>query len=76
MKEVIIISERGNRYLGLAIDLKKLWNMTVILIVFSALGTIPKELVKELKILEISGCGNYPDYSMIKIGQKKRVLVI
>ena len=44
-------------YLDLARELKKLWHMrvTVIPIVISALGMIPKGLVKGLKDLEIKG---------------------
>ena len=51
------LKEGGNRdkYLDLARELKKLWNMTVtvIPIVVGALGTIPKGLVKGTKDLEI-----------------------
>ena len=48
----------------------KLWKIKVIglPIVVGALGTIPKELVKELEDLEIRG-GVYPDYNIIKIGK-------
>ena len=49
--------EKRNKYLDLARELKKLWNMkvTVISIVVSALGTIPKGLVKGFEDLEIRG---------------------
>ena len=46
-----------DKYLDLARELKKLWNMkvTVIPIVIGAHGTIPKRLVKRLVDLEIRG---------------------
>ena len=49
--------EKKDKYLDLARELKKLWNMnvTVISIVIGALGTITKRLVKGLEELEISG---------------------
>ena len=48
-------NEMRDKYLDLDRELKKLWNMkvTVIPIVISVLGTIPKDLVKGLKDLEI-----------------------
>ena len=46
-------SEKRDEYLDLAWELKKLWNMKVILIVIGVLGTISKGLVKGLKDLEI-----------------------
>ena len=46
-------SEKRDKYLDLARELKKLWNMKVIPIVIGALGTISKGLVKELEDLEI-----------------------
>ena len=61
--------KRGN-YLDLATELKKKkWNMkvTVIPVVTGALVTIPKGLVQKLEKLEIRG--DYPDNSIIKIGQ-------
>ena len=50
-------SEKKNKYLDLARELKKLWNMnvTVILIVISALGTVTEGLVKGAEDLEITG---------------------
>ena len=46
-----------NKYIDLARELKKLWNMkvTVIPIVIGALGKIPKGLLKRLEDLEIGG---------------------
>ena len=52
-------SEKRDEYLDLARELKKkkLWHMkvTVIPVVIDALGTIAKELVKELEDLDIWG---------------------
>ena len=50
-------SKKRDKYLHLAMELKKLWNMklTVIPIVTGALGTVTKELVKKLEDLEIRG---------------------
>ena len=43
--------------MGFTVELRTMWNMrvTVIPIVVSALGTVPKELVRELEKLEIRG---------------------
>ena len=45
--------EKWDKYLHIAGELKKIWNMkvTVIPIVIGALGAIPKRLVKELEDL-------------------------
>ena len=50
-------SEKKDKYLDLARELKKLWNMkvTIMPIVIGALGTIPKGLLKGLEDLEIVG---------------------
>ena len=50
-------SEKKDKYLKLAKELKKLWNMkvTVTPIVISALGTVTKGLVQGLEDLEIRG---------------------
>ena len=50
-------SEKRDKYLDLARKLKKLWNVmvTVIPISISALGTIPKGLIKGLDELKIRG---------------------
>ena len=50
-------SEKKDKYLDLARELKKLWNMkvTIILIVIGALDTFTKGLVKGLVGLEIRG---------------------
>ena len=52
-------SEKKNKYLDLARELKKLWNMkvTFILIIIGALGTVTKGLIKGLEDLEIRGRG-------------------
>ena len=48
-------SEKKNKYLDLARELKKLWNMkvTFMLIVIGALGTVTKGLIKGLEALEV-----------------------
>ena len=50
-------SEKRNKYLDLAKDFKKHWNMkvTILLIVIGALGTVTKGLVQGLEDLEITG---------------------
>ena len=50
-------SEKKNKYLDLARELKKLWNMkgTIIPIVIGAFGTVTKGLLKGLEDLEIRG---------------------
>ena len=48
-------SEKQDKYLDLAKELKKLWNMkvTIVPIVIGALGTITKGLLKGLEDLEV-----------------------
>ena len=48
-------NQKIDKYLDLASKLKKLWNLrvTVIPTVISALGTVPKDLVRRLEGLEI-----------------------
>ena len=50
-------SEKKDKYLDLARELKKLWNMkvTIVPIVVGALGTITKGLLKGLEDVEIGG---------------------
>ncbi len=50
-------SKKKDKYLYLARELKKLWNMkvTIIPIVIGALGTVTKGLLLGLKDLEIRG---------------------
>ena len=50
-------SEKKDKYLNLARELKKLWNIkaTVIPIVIGAFGTVTKGLVKGLEDMEIRG---------------------
>ena len=50
-------NEKKDKYLKLARELKKLWNMkvTIVLIVIGALGTITKGLLKGLEDLEVGG---------------------
>ena len=49
--------EKKDKYLDLARELKKLWNMkvTIIPIVISAFGTVTKGLLKGLEDLEVGG---------------------
>ena len=49
--------EKRGKYLGLARELKKLWNMqvTIIPIVIGAFGTVTKGLLKGLEDLEFGG---------------------
>ena len=49
--------EKKDKYLDLARELKKLWNMqeTKILIVIGAFGTVTKRLLKGLEDLEVGG---------------------
>ena len=49
--------EKKDKYLDLAKELKKLWNMqvTIIPIVNGAFGTVTKELLKGLEDLEVGG---------------------
>ena len=50
-------SEKKDKYLDLANELKKLWNMkvTIVPVVIGALGTVTKGLLKGLEDLEVSG---------------------
>ena len=50
-------SEKKDKYLNLAREIKKLWNMkvTIVPIVIGALGTVTKGLLKGLEDLEIGG---------------------
>ena len=50
-------SEKKDKYLDFAKELKKLWNMKVtkLPIIIGALGTVTKGLVQELEDLEITG---------------------
>ncbi len=49
--------EKRDKYLDLARELKKLWNMkvTIVPIVIGALGTVTNGLLKGLEDLEVSG---------------------
>ena len=50
-------SEKKDKYLNLAREIKKLWNMkvTIVPIVIGVLGTVTKGLLKGLEDLEIGG---------------------
>ena len=54
---IMIICKKKDKYLDLARDLKKLWNMqmTIIAIVIGAFGTVTKGLLKGLEDLEVGG---------------------
>ena len=54
---IIIIIIKEDKYLNLARELKKLWNMKVTIIpsVIGAFGTVTKELLKGLENLEVGG---------------------
>ena len=64
-------SEKKDKYVDLARELKKPWNMkvTVIPIVIGALGTVPKELLLGLEDLKMRKSGDHPNYYMTDIGQ-------
>ena len=51
------VSEKKDKYLDLAREWRKLWNMkvTIVPIVIGALGTITKGLLKDLEDLEVGG---------------------
>ena len=63
--------EKKDKYLDLAWELKKMWNMkvTFIPIVIGILGTVTKGLIKGENDLEIRTSGVYPNYCIIEIGQ-------
>ena len=64
-------SKKRDKYVDLAGELKKLWNMKVtdVLIVINAFGTIPTGLVKTLEDFKNQRTsGDHPDYCIIKIG--------
>ena len=50
-------NNNNNKYLDLARELKKLWNMkvTIIPIVIGAFGTVTKEWLEGLEELEVDG---------------------
>ena len=54
---MLMESEKKDKYLDLARELGKLWNMkvTIVSIVIGTLGTITKGLLKGLEDLEIGG---------------------
>ena len=64
--------EKKDKYLDLARELKKLWNMqvTIIPIVIGAFETVTKGLPKGLEDLEIGlTSGDHPNYYIIENGQ-------
>ena len=68
MKEI----EKKDKYLDLARELKKLWNMkvTVITVLIGALSTVTKRLVKGTRGLRNKRTsGDNPNYIIAEIGQ-------
>ena len=63
-------SEKKDKFLDLARELKKPWNMkvTCIPIIIDSLGTVTKGLIQGLKDLEITS-GDNPNYCIAEIGQ-------
>ena len=63
-------SEKLDKYLDFARDLKKLWNMkvTVISIVVGMFGTVYKSLEKKLEELKIRKNQVHTDHNIVKIG--------
>ena len=61
-------SEKKNKYLFLAKELKKLWNMkvTIIPIVIGGLGTVTKGLIKELEELEEDEWGGHQTIELLR----------
>ena len=57
-------SEKKDKFLDLARELKKLWNMKVIIIpiVIGAFGTVTKGLLKGLENLEVGGPSKLQQY--------------
>ena len=72
--------EKKDKYLDIARELKKLWNMklTFIPIVIGSLGTVNKELIKGLENLEIRGRMETMQITALLISAKiwRRVLVM
>ena len=66
--------EKKDRYLDLARELKKLWNMkmTIVPIVIGAFGTITKGLLKGLEDLEVGG--RVETFQMIALLRTARIL--
>ena len=67
-------SEMKDKYLDLARELKKLWNMkvTIVLILIGAFGTITKGLLKGLEDLEV--CGRVETIQMTALLRTARIL--
>ena len=66
------VCEKRDKYLDLARELKKIWNMkvTIITIVVGAFGTVTKGLLKGLEDLEVSvRVETHPNNSIIENGQ-------
>ena len=63
--------EKNVKYLDLARELKKMWNMkvTIILIVTGGLGTVTKGLVETEEVGNNRTSGDHPNYCNIEIGE-------
>ena len=61
----------NNKYLDLARELKKLWNMkvTIVPMVMGTFGTITKGLLKGLEEMEVGGRGETPNDSIAENNQ-------
>ena len=67
-------SEKKDKYLDLARELKKLGNkkVTFIPIIICVFGTVTEGLVKGLEVLEITGRVDHPNYFIIEIGHNTK----
>ena len=65
--------EKKDKYLDLAGELKKLWNMlvTIILIVIGAFGTVTKGLLRDWKTCKLVDKWR-PNYNIIENGQNTK----
>ena len=70
----LIECKKSDKYLDLAMELKKLWNMqvTIIQIVSGAFGTVTKGLLKGLEDLEVGGRVDHPNDSIVENGQNTK----
>ena len=68
--------EKKDKYLDLARELKKLWNMkvTIIPIMTGAFGTVTKGLLKGLEDLEVGG--RVETTQMTALGRKRKWIIM
>ena len=64
-------SEKKDKHLDLAREMKELWNkkVTIIAIVIGTFGTVTKGLIKGLENIEIRTSGDHPNYYIIENDQ-------